>query len=78
MDEENKTFKLNDSVISHVAKVLQIALITGTDIVDNLRMMELMVHDGKLVLTPACEEIFSNNLNSMLNELPPEESPFSS
>ena len=34
--------KLDDKVIGHIAKVLQVAIITGTDIVDNLRTLELV------------------------------------
>ena len=33
--------KLSDEVIGHIAKQLQIAILTGTDIVDNLRMIDL-------------------------------------
>ena len=77
MTTEN-TYKLGDSTIAHVAKALQVAIITGTDIVDNLRMMELVAVNGELVLTPDCEENFDANLNKMLQEVPAESSPFSS
>ena len=33
--------KLNGEVIAHIAKQLQLAILTGTDIVDNLRMIRL-------------------------------------
>ena len=42
--------KLNDEVIAHVAKILQVALITGTDVVDHLRMVVLDEEDGQLFL----------------------------
>ena len=42
--------KLNDEVIAHIAKLLQMALITGTDIVDNLRMIILDEKEGSLYL----------------------------
>jgi hypothetical protein len=66
MSETN--YKLGDSVIGHIAKSLQMALLTGTDIVDNLRLMELTVHDGELVLTPECTEVFNENIGQMLSE----------
>ena len=44
--------KLSDEVIGHIAKQLQIAILTGTDIVDNLRMIELHEASGKLYLHP--------------------------
>ena len=77
MTTEN-AYKLSDSVIAHVAKALQVAIITGTDIVDNLRLMDLIVVNGELVLTPDCEENFETNLNSMLQSVPSTDSLFSS
>lgn len=44
--------KLSDEAIGHIAKQLQIAILTGTDIVDNLRMIELHESVGKLYLHP--------------------------
>ena len=44
--------KLSDEVIGHIAKQLQIAILTGTDVVDNLRMIELHDSEGKLYLHP--------------------------
>jgi|1_EtaG_2_1085319.scaffolds.fasta_scaffold00222_7 hypothetical protein len=73
-----KTYKLSDDVIGHIAKTLQLALITGTDIVDNLRLIDFTVYNGELVLTPDCAENFQANLNSMLANLPTADSPFSS
>ena len=49
--------KLNDEVIAHIAKLLQMALITGTDIVDNLRMIILDEKEGSLYLN---EEYVAN------------------
>ena len=74
----NTVYKLSDDVIAHMARALQIALITGTDIVDNLRLIELTDHNGELVLTPDCAENFENNVNAMIKNLPAEDSPFSS
>ena len=73
-----ETYNLSDDVIGHVAKTLQIALLTGTDVVDNLRLIELMVHEGELVLTPDCAETFQTNINQMVESLPSPDSPFSS
>ena len=38
-----KVYKLHDEVIGEVARSLQRALLTGTDIVDHLRQIELNV-----------------------------------
>ena len=47
---ENKVFKLEDSVVGHIAKVLQVALLTGTDIIDHMRMIRLSDSEQGLVL----------------------------
>jgi hypothetical protein len=77
-NENEKTFKMSDDLIAHVAKTLQVALITGTDIVDNLRVIELTENEGELVLTESCEENFNKNLETLMSELPDPNSPFSS
>jgi hypothetical protein len=46
-----KVYKLHDEVISEVARSLQRALLTGTDIVDHLRQIELNVQRGESNVT---------------------------
>ena len=61
--------KLNDEVIAHIAKLLQMAIITGTDIVDNLRMIRLEGSDGALYLTEEYANTGEENIEKMLSEL---------
>ena len=37
-----KNYKFTDETISHIAKLLQMAILTGTDIIDNLRSVILV------------------------------------
>ncbi len=62
---------LSDNAIGHVAQLLQLAILTGTDIIDHLRMAELTVNEttGKLDVHPDYSESFTENLNRMLEEL---------
>ena len=60
--------KLNDEVIAHIAKLLQMALITGTDIVDNLRMIILDEKEGTLYLNEAYIENNDANIQKMIDE----------
>ena len=60
--------KLNDEVIGHVAKILQLALITGTDIVDHMRMMVLNAEDGQLYLNEDYITHSEANIDKMLKE----------
>ena len=63
-----ETTKLSDNAIAHTAKIVQVAILTGTDIVDNLRMAEFVTANGKLELSPGYCEIFDNNIQSMIAE----------
>ena len=60
--------KLNDEVIAHIAKILQMALITGTDIVDHLRMMTLDENVGILSLNQEYNENNEANIQRMIDE----------
>ena len=69
-DNTNSTFKLSDDSISVIAKNLQLALLTGTDIVDHLRMMEMTVDtEGNLFPTDNYTEQFEINVQTMLQTL---------
>jgi len=60
--------KLNDEVIAHIAKQLQLAILTGTDIIDNLRMIRLQEEDGQLFLDAKYVSIAEENEKKMLEE----------
>jgi len=64
------SYRLSDETIGQIAKLLQVAIITGTDIVDNLRTIRLRVGDGEL-LEPTADylENFERNLNRMIETL---------
>ena len=66
---ENNIQKLDDSVVSHVAKLLQVALLTGTDIVDHMRMIRLTADDQTLFLDADYEENATNNIQAMVQQI---------
>jgi hypothetical protein len=61
--------KLNDSAIAQIAKSLQVAILTGTDIVDNLRQLEFVSDGDDLLIDPECTENFEQNLEKMLTDV---------
>ena len=63
---ENLT--LTDNAISHVAKLVQVAILTGTDIVDNLRMAQFVNNNGQLDISPDYHETFNSNIQSLIAE----------
>ncbi len=60
--------KLHDEVVGQIAKILQVALLTGTDVVDNLRTIDLKRQDGVLCLTKSYKTQFETNLEKMISE----------
>ena len=60
--------KLNDEVIGHIARQLQMAILTGTDIIDNLRMIRLREEEGQLYLDPEYVMTAAKNEKKMLEK----------
>ena len=58
---------LDDIVIAHIARLVQMAMLTGTDVVDHLRMMRLK--KGEDDTTLSLEEEYSNIHNKSLEEM---------
>jgi hypothetical protein len=59
--------RLHDNSISHIAKIVQLAILTGTDIVDNLRAIEFQTVDTELLdINPEYLTTFEENLNKLL------------
>ena len=66
-------YKLSDNVISNIAKLLQIAILTGTDIVDNLRTLRCQVSEGNIEIHPDFETSLEENIQKMMDEIPGQE-----
>jgi hypothetical protein len=60
--------KLDDSAIAHIAKALQVAILTGTDVVDNFRQLEFVSEDNTLFIDSNCADNFEKNLQKLLND----------
>ena len=58
--------KLSDSTISHMVQLLQMAIMTGTDITDNFRMLRLVSDDGVLNIDPEYQKNFDDNMYKMI------------
>tara|TARA_R110001583_G_scaffold177123_1_gene332119 strand:+ start:435 stop:683 length:249 start_codon:yes stop_codon:yes gene_type:complete len=70
--EDQTSYSLSDDVIAHVAQLLQLAILTGTDIVDNLRMIRLtQLGEGleTLCLDPEYKQNSENNVEKMMAEV---------
>ena len=64
----DKSMRLDDEVVAHIAKILQIAILSGTDVTDGLSMMRLFQEDGILFLDEEYDSNFDENVDRMLEE----------
>jgi hypothetical protein len=62
---ENSLY-LSDQSIAMIAKLVQIAILTGTDVVDNLRVLRLQVEDGKIEPDDSYLDEFEKTIQEML------------
>jgi|TARA_Y100000114_G_scaffold114769_1_gene108841 hypothetical protein len=60
--------KLSDATIAHIAQLVQLAMLTGTDVVDHMRMMTLVETEGQLFLDPDYESQSDDNIQRMIQE----------
>ena len=58
--------KFSDNLISNIARTLQIAILSGTDIVDHLRSFEVEESDGTLNLTQDSMDKIEKEISTML------------
>lgn len=67
MSESKKSFRLSDDTIAIIRELVQLSLLTGTNVVDNFRAIVLSEQDddGKLYPTEEYVEAF----NSMVGDL---------
>jgi len=63
-----KNFKLDDSTIAQIVKLIQMGILTGTDVTDQLRTLRLTVDEDTDRLVPSQEysESFEENLNRLM------------
>lgn len=67
---DKTTFTLNDSTIAQIAKCLQVAILTGTDIADNLRQLELeLKEDNKIGVTDNYKQTFDSNIERLMQQV---------
>jgi hypothetical protein len=65
-------YKLSDEVISQIARLVQLGILTGTDVVDNLRMMEVTQSendDSSLVLSDEYREVAGGQIEKLMSEV---------
>lgn len=72
MSTKPKTFRMSDSVLHRFVQIVQEAFLTGTDVSDHLRMVEMKIDDTNphmLVLTDEYVDMVHKQHESMLKFL---------
>ena len=59
----------DNELIAEIARIVQIAILTGTDVVDNLRLINVIENDGLLFLTDEYAQSQKNNIEDMLEHI---------
>ena len=60
--------KLSNQIIAEISRLLQVAILTGTDVVDNLRMIEVEESDGVLILTEDYRSSSERNIERLVEQ----------
>lgn len=62
-----KTYKLADSTISQIVQLIQLGILTGTDISDQMRTLQVVVDEDTSRISPDPDylELFEKNLSKM-------------
>jgi len=61
----NNTVTLSDHAIVRIVDLLQLALLTGTDIIDNLRTLRLTVDGSKLTISDDDNRAFNEAVHRL-------------
>tara|TARA_Y100001935_G_C17171968_1_gene440703 strand:+ start:501 stop:719 length:219 start_codon:yes stop_codon:yes gene_type:complete len=63
--------KLHDNTIAHIAKIIQMAILSGTDIVDHLRMARFTSDEEEILyIEEEYEKIFNESIEKMIQSIP--------
>ncbi len=61
--EATQTYKFSNTTIKTIVQLIQLGILTGTDVSDQMRMIEVFVNDDNNVEpTPEFLETFESNL----------------
>lgn len=62
-------YNLTDEFIGQLAKLVQLSMLTGTNVVDHLRLVRVNGTEEGIVLTPEYKEYFDSSIQKMLSEV---------
>ena len=66
MDNINESYVFSDDLVATIAKLVQVGILTGTDIYDHLRTIQCVCKDGQLHTSPDFAEKIQQEIALML------------
>ena len=69
MAKKNVKYRLSDITIANLVKLLQLGILTGTDIADNFRLLELTPNGDLLDPHPEYLDTLEKNLQKMQDDV---------
>jgi len=64
---ELKNYKLSDDVIGQIVQLIQLGILTGTDISDQMRTLRVVIGENQtLEPCPDYMEVFNDNMDRMM------------
>ena len=66
---KKKVYKLSDDAIAQIVKLLQLGILSGTDIADNFRTLELVTEGDTLIPSPEYLETLEANIQKMQDQV---------
>lgn len=65
---KQEQLRMTDTAIGHIAQLLQVAILTGTDIIDNLRSARFVINQEAIEVSPEWSEVFQQSITRMMSE----------
>lgn len=65
MSENTKSYNLSDRAIAQIIQLMQLGILTGTDISDQMRTLRVVLSKDKLEPCPDYMSMFNENLEKM-------------
>ena len=61
----DKTYRLSDATIGQIVQLVQMGILTGTDISDQIRTLRVVASGGSIEPDPGFVENFNKNLEKL-------------
>ena len=70
---DKQVLKLHDTAIAQIVRLIQLGILTGTDVSDQLRTLECVADDSYITPNPEYMQVFEQNLKSMTEAIEDEQ-----